>query len=43
LNGIPDATPTEIFARIYNGSMPQLMSGETGDDDAEIDQVTAKK
>ena len=33
LEHIPDATPTEIFARIYNGGMPQLISGETEDRD----------
>ena len=30
---IPAATPTEIFARIYQGGMPQLMSGEIDDRD----------
>ena len=33
LKDIPDATPTDIFTRIYNGGMPQLMSGETEDRD----------
>jgi predicted AAA+ superfamily ATPase len=29
--GIPDASPTEIYTRIYNGGMPQLVSGEVSD------------
>jgi predicted AAA+ superfamily ATPase len=33
LKDIPDATPTEIFNRIYNGGMPQLISGETEERD----------
>jgi len=31
--GIPDTTPTELFTRIYKGSMPQLASGEVADRD----------
>ena len=30
---IPSASPTEIFARIYKGGMPQLISGEIDDRD----------
>ena len=30
---IPDATPTEIYTRIYTGGMPQLVSGEIADRD----------
>ncbi len=33
LLGIPDATPTEIFTRIYNGGMPELISGDIEDRD----------
>ncbi len=31
--GIPDATPTDIFTRIYQGGMPELISGEVKDRD----------
>jgi len=30
---IPDATPPEIFTRIYNGGMPQLVSGDISERD----------
>ena len=33
VEGIPDATPVEIYTRIYNGGMPQLISGEISDRD----------
>ncbi len=33
LKDIPDAIPTEIFGRIYNGGMPQLISGGIEDRD----------
>ena len=31
--GIPDATPVDIYTRIYNGGMPQSASGEAYDRD----------
>ena len=33
VQGIPDAMPTDIYTRIYNGGMPQLLSGEITDRD----------
>jgi len=29
--GIPDATPTDIYTRIYNGGMPEFINGEIMD------------
>ena len=31
IEGIPEATPTEIYSRIFNGGMPQLINGEISD------------
>ena len=33
VKAIPDATPAEIYARIYKGGMPQINSGEIADRD----------
>ena len=33
IRGIPEAAPPDIYARIYNGGMPQLISGEISDRD----------
>ena len=33
IKDIPDATPTEIYSRIYNGGMPELASGGISDKD----------